>query len=69
MALTTGATEIRRAFTAQQIPVVVDAYMGGLRAVFAIAAGAYGIATVLGFFGSWRRLRGKDVKNAAGAAA
>ncbi|CAP79094.1 hypothetical protein EN45_045160 [Penicillium chrysogenum] len=47
VAISTGATQIREAFTASQVPIVVDAYMVGLKAVFAITIAAFGVATVL----------------------
>ncbi|KOS43168.1 hypothetical protein ACN38_g5925 [Penicillium nordicum] len=64
----TGATQIREAFTGSQVPVVVDAYMVGLRAVFAITIAAFGISTVIGFFGSWKKLHSDELKKAAGGA-
>jgi hypothetical protein len=67
--LTTGATAIRDAFSPEQVPIVVDAYMTGLRAVFAIAVGAFGIATLVGFLGSWKRLHSEQLKEVAGGGA
>ncbi|KAJ9484589.1 hypothetical protein VN97_g8774 [Penicillium thymicola] len=64
----TGATQIREAFTGSQVPVIVDAYMVGLKAVFAITIAAFGIATVIGFFGSWKKLHSDELKKAAGGA-
>ncbi|KAL4883823.1 major facilitator superfamily-domain-containing protein [Aspergillus karnatakaensis] len=69
IALSTGATEIRNAFTAEQIPIVIGGYVDGLKAVWAIAAAAYGVATLVGFMGSWKRLHGEDLAKAAGGAA
>ncbi|GKZ24625.1 hypothetical protein AbraIFM66951_012029 [Aspergillus brasiliensis] len=69
IALGTGATEIRKVFTAAQIPVVIDAYVTGLQAVWAIMIAACGIATLVGFLGSWKRLNGDKLKEAAGGAA
>ncbi|OJJ77955.1 hypothetical protein ASPBRDRAFT_191217 [Aspergillus brasiliensis CBS 101740] len=69
IALGTGATEIRKVFTAAQIPVVIDAYVTGLQAVWAIMIAACGIATLLGFLGSWKRLNAEKLKEAAGGAA
>lgn len=64
-----GATQIREVFTAVQIPIIVDAYMVGLRAVFAITIAAFGISTVVGFFGDWKKLHGDDLKEVAGGGA
>ncbi|KAI4729939.1 MFS general substrate transporter [Aureobasidium sp. EXF-10728] len=64
-----GATQIRQEFTSSQTPIVLDAYMVGLKAVFAIATAAYGISTIVGLFGSWKRLDEDEIKQAAGGAA
>jgi ABC-type proline/glycine betaine transport system permease subunit len=64
-----GATQIRVAFTASQIPAVLEAYMSGLRAIFAIAVGAYGLATMIGMLGNWRKIDAKKLQKAAGGAA
>ncbi|KAJ6010258.1 hypothetical protein N7499_004340 [Penicillium canescens] len=69
VAIGTGATQIREAFTASQVSVIIDAYMVGLKAVFAITIAAFGVATVIGFFGSWKKLHGDELKKAAGGAA
>ncbi|CAH0051604.1 unnamed protein product [Clonostachys solani] len=65
--IATGATEIRHAFPADQVPGIVIAYMEGLRVTFAIAATAVGLAFVVSFFSSWKRL--KLNANATGGAA
>lgn len=66
--LGTGATQIRDVFTAAQIPVVIDAYISGLKTVFAIAVAAFGTATLLGLLGNWKRLDAEKIKKAAGGA-
>ncbi|KAJ9656120.1 hypothetical protein H2198_005176 [Neophaeococcomyces mojaviensis] len=67
--LGTGATQIREAFTAAQVPLVIDAYVVGLKAVFAITVAAYGVSTIVGFFGSWEKLHNNDLKKATTGAA
>jgi hypothetical protein len=67
--LATGATQIRQAFPASQVPVILDAYMVGLKAVFAVMVAAYGVSTVVSVFGSWERLDEEKLKAAAGVAA
>ncbi|RKK62452.1 putative efflux pump gsfJ [Fusarium oxysporum] len=69
MALGVGATRIRQDFSALQIPAVVDAYMVGLKAVFAITVAAFGISTIIGLFGSWKRVHHENIQNAATGAA
>jgi hypothetical protein len=56
VALETGATQIRTAFPAAQVPLVIDAYMVGLKAVFAVTVAAFGLSTFIGFFGNWKKL-------------
>ncbi|KAL3440598.1 major facilitator superfamily-domain-containing protein [Aspergillus insuetus] len=68
IALGTGATQIREAFTDLQVPIVIDAYVVSLQAVFAIMIAAFGVATLTGFAGSWKRLNGDKLKEAAGGA-
>jgi hypothetical protein len=69
LVLTTGATQIRHAFPASQVPVILDAYMVGLKAVFAVMIAAYGVSTLVSVFGSWERLDEEKLKAAAGGAA
>ena len=57
------------AFTASQIPAVLAAYMSGLRAIFTIAVGAYGLATMIGMLGNWSKIDAKALQKAAGEAA
>ncbi|KAL4995506.1 major facilitator superfamily domain-containing protein [Aspergillus recurvatus] len=69
-ALAIGATQIRDAFAPNQVPLVINAYMVGLKAVFAIIIAAFGIATLVGgSFGSWKRLHGDVLAKATGGAA
>jgi ABC-type proline/glycine betaine transport system permease subunit len=69
MALGIGATKIREDFSAAQVPIVVDAYMDGLKAVFAITVAAFGISTLIGLFGSWKKINAAHLKAAGGGAA
>ena len=62
LALSTGATQIRFAFTPEQVPVVIEGYIAGLQTVFAITTAAFGFAALVGLLGSWDRLRAKDIK-------
>jgi len=67
--LATGATRIRQDFPASQVPIVLDAYMVGLKAVFAVMIAAYGISTFVSVFGNWERLDEEKLKAAAGGSA
>ncbi|KAJ4159099.1 uncharacterized protein LMH87_008016 [Akanthomyces muscarius] len=53
----TGATNIRQAFPAEQIPIVIDGYMHGLKVVFALCIAATGVATTVGLFTRWSKLK------------
>jgi hypothetical protein len=66
--LDTGATQIRTAFPADQIPGILVAYMAGIRVSFAIALAFVGVSTLVVLFSPWKRLNRDAVKEAAGAA-
>jgi hypothetical protein len=69
MVLGVGATQIREQFTPAQVPVVLDAYMVGLKVVFAVMTAAYGVSTLVGLFGDWKRLDAEEIKRVAGGGA
>ena len=52
----TGATEIRKVFTSEQIPGILVAYMNGIKATFAIAIGLVGFACLVSLNNTWKRL-------------
>ncbi|KAK7724451.1 hypothetical protein SLS63_008708 [Diaporthe eres] len=64
----TGATEIRHAFPASQVPGILMAYMAGIKVAFAIALTACSLSFIVGFLGGWSRLDPEAVKNASAAA-
>jgi len=66
--LGTGATEIRDFFTPQQVPLVIDAYVAGLKLAFAIAASAFAASTLIGFLGTWKKFDVEKAKNITGGA-
>lgn len=66
--LLTGATEIRKAFTPDQVPGILIAYMEGIKATFAIGIGMVGASFVISFFNSWKRLHGGDSKGTVSVA-
>lgn len=67
--LVTGVNQIRTIFTSAQVPYIVAAYMAGLKAVFAIAIGSSGIASLLSLCGSWKKIHAEALKKAGGGAA
>ncbi|KAH7012212.1 efflux pump antibiotic resistance protein [Microdochium trichocladiopsis] len=56
MVMSTGATQIRTAFAAAQVPGILQAYMKGIRVVFAVSTAAAGLAFVASLASSWKRL-------------
>lgn len=65
LVVATGATELRKVFTAEQLPGILDAYMEGLRIPFAIAIACACVTVVLSFAPRWEKVR---VDLTAGAA-
>jgi MFS transporter, DHA2 family, glioxin efflux transporter len=61
----TGASELRAVFTAEQLPGVIQAYMDGLKAAFAVGVGLVGIAFCASFVNPWKRLYVKPGETAA----
>lgn len=55
--IATGATEIRSAFTANEIPGIVLSYMSGIKAAFAIAIAGAGVALFASASNRWERLQ------------
>ncbi|EON98258.1 putative efflux pump antibiotic resistance protein [Phaeoacremonium minimum UCRPA7] len=56
--LGTGATDIHTAFSANQIPGIVLAYLAGLRVVWAITISLAGVSLLVTAAVSWKRLHG-----------
>ncbi|KAI1499406.1 DNA repair protein RAD50 [Biscogniauxia marginata] len=52
-----GATQIRAAFSAEQIPGVIQAYMDGLKVAFAFAIGLLGTSFIFTLVPRWNALR------------
>ncbi|KAF1829262.1 MFS gliotoxin efflux transporter glia [Decorospora gaudefroyi] len=61
----TGASELRAVFTAEQLPGVLQAYMDGLKAAFAVGIGMAGMAFIASFLSPWKRLYVKPGEGAA----
>jgi hypothetical protein len=54
--ITTGASELRKVFTAEELPGVIEAYMRGLKAAFAVSIAFCGLAFIATLFVPWERL-------------
>lgn len=61
----TGVTELRNVFTAEQMPGIIVAYMDGLKISYAVAIAATGAALIISLASKWRNLRGKVVLSGA----
>jgi len=64
----TGVTQIRAAFTADQVPSILVAYMAGIKAALTILIGATGIAFLVSLFSSWKRLNTEALEGMGSAA-
>jgi hypothetical protein len=63
----TGATEIRKNFSAAEIPIVIDGYMAGLKVVFAMCIACTGIAFFISLMVRWKKLNAES-RGGGGAA-
>ncbi|KAL5333229.1 MFS general substrate transporter [Aspergillus crustosus] len=57
LVIATGATQVREAFP-DHLDGIVEAYMAGIKATFAISIGTVGLATLLAVLSPWKRLHG-----------
>lgn len=57
--VSTGATQIRTKFKAEEVPQIVAAYMSGIKTTMAIAIGGTGLALLVSIFGKWKRIHTK----------
>ncbi|OBT38623.1 hypothetical protein VE00_10793 [Pseudogymnoascus sp. WSF 3629] len=68
--LNMGATQLHEVFSPEQIPGILDAYMAGLKVVFALAIALVGLSFVFTLVPKWNHLRpgqGKEKKKTDGA--
>ena len=54
--ITTGATEIRNVFPAEDVRGILLSYLAGLHVVFAMAVALAGVTLVVALFAPWRRI-------------
>lgn len=64
----TGATQIRTAFQPDQVPIVIDAYMAGIKVVFAISTAIVGAGFLFTFLGPKNRINKEALKQGGGVA-
>lgn len=57
LVIATGATEIRNAFSPEQVPGIVLAYMDGLKLAFILAVALAGATLPIALFAKWRSVR------------
>ncbi|EXJ94025.1 hypothetical protein A1O1_02418 [Capronia coronata CBS 617.96] len=67
LVIATGATDLRRVFTPEQIPGIMSAYMQGLRVPFAICLACACVTFFISFAPRWESIKGR-VKLDGGAA-
>jgi hypothetical protein len=67
LVVATGATDLRKVFTAAQLPGILQAYMDGLKVAFILAIALGGFCCIISFFPKWKSLKGK-VQPGMGAA-
>jgi MFS family permease len=56
LVVATGATDLRKAFTPEQLPGILAAYMKGLQTSFAIGIASTGVALIVIMFQRWNKL-------------
>jgi hypothetical protein len=65
LVVATGATDLRKVFSAHDLPGIIAAYLDGLRISFAIAIATACLGFILAFAPRWRKLNGKEDLDAA----
>ena len=68
MVIGTGATQIRQFFPPEQVPIVVAAYMAGIKVTLAIVVALAGFTCLVALFVPRARLNAEALKSAGGAA-
>src|SRR5271155_3381188 len=59
LVITTGATDLRKVFSAAQLPGILSAYIDGLRVAFSIGLAVACVAFILSFTPRWESLKAK----------
>ena len=69
MALGVGATELRKVFSAAEIPGVLAAYMDGLQVAYALVVALVGISFLFALMPRWEKLRPEAQEQSKGESA
>lgn len=59
LVLATGVTELRKVFSAEELPGIVLAYMDGLKLTFALAVALAGVTMPIALFAKWQSVKPK----------
>jgi hypothetical protein len=65
LVVATGATDLRKVFSAHDLPGILVAYLDGLRVAFAITIATACLGFILAFAPRWQKLNGKEAAPAA----
>ncbi|CAD6585426.1 MAG: hypothetical protein ASARMPREDX12_001997 [Alectoria sarmentosa] len=66
--LAAGATRLRTSFPPEQIQGILEAYMSGIKVVFALSTGFVGMSFLFSLMPRWEKLKPSPKKDAGGAA-
>jgi MFS transporter, DHA2 family, glioxin efflux transporter len=53
----TGATDIRTVFTAEEVPIILRAYVHGIQTAFIVAIALAGACTIIAFGAKWQKMQ------------
>jgi hypothetical protein len=67
--IATGATQIRSAFTPNQVPGIVFAYMAGLKVTFALVVALAGFTCLVGLLVPWKPINAEALRESGGGVA
>lgn len=61
----TGATDIRRVFTAEEVPIILRAYVQGIQTAFIVAIALAAACTIIAFAAVWKKLEAAEGEGSA----
>lgn len=65
--IASGATQLRTIFTPEQLPIVLNAYLVGIKAAFTIAIGMLGFACFASLLSSWKNFHEQRPEGSSGS--